>query len=81
MKDQTICHEENSAFLDALYSCLDSGLTLMANGKTLTRPMLAQSDLLREDLNWEGSFIRNEQGEMKGISFSAEPMRNTLLPK
>ncbi len=80
MKTQRICHEED-AFVDALISCMDSGLTVLADGIPLTRDSLRQSSLIRESGRWEGDCLRDEAGQLTGLSFSQISDGQTLLQK
>ena len=79
MKNNEICHNRE-AFLDALFSCMDSGLQVWADGVPLTRDSLPNSALIRESGNWTGDCLKNESGELTGLSFTQESVSNTLLP-
>lgn len=72
MENRMICHEED-AFLEALLTCLDSGLTVLADGIPLTKESLRESSLIRESISWEGDCLRNDQGKLMGLSFTKRP--------
>ena len=80
MENQVICHEEKQIFQNALRDCLSSGLPVIVDGEFLSEKTLADSPLLREDAEWEGCCLRDEEGHLLCLNFSRKPVRNTLLP-
>ena len=72
MRKPVICHKENTAFLYALESCLSTGLTVLLDGVPQTKETLERrlSDQSGED--WIGTVLLNDQGDMEGLSFSAD---------
>lgn len=74
MQKPLICHEENEAFLDALQSCLSTGLVVLMDGVPLTGNSLKELPFIQEE-GLVGHFLRNEQGDFTGISFSKKSDR------
>ena len=70
MRKPEICHSENTAFLDALESCLSSGLSIVLDGIPQTResPEGERGRLSSED--WIGTILLDDEGGVKGLSFS-----------
>ncbi len=81
MDNQVVCHTGNNDFLDALNSCLTSGLGVWLDGIPQTGDQLSQYLLFRENAEWVGSFLQDESGALRGISFTDSNSGNTLLPK
>ena len=79
MDQNKICHTENNAFLEALNSCLSSGLSVWLEGIPQTGESLSHRMLLKEEADWVGTFLEDEQGVLKGISFTDSHHGNTLL--
>ena len=75
MKKSRICHKQNNDFLDALHSCLTSGLSVWFDGIPFTGDRLPDSLLLKEDAEWEGTFLKDERGTLRGISFTDIKLR------
>ena len=68
MEEKKICHAENAAFLDALFSCLASGLSVLKDGEALTPETLRELSA-SDEFHWEGRCLQNEKGKLTGISF------------
>ena len=79
MEKSLICHEKNNDFLDALNSCMTSGLSVWFDGVPLTGGKLPESLLLNEEIEWIGTFLKDERGALRGISFTDSSYGNTLL--
>ena len=79
MEKSLICHEKNNDFLDALNSCMTSGLSVWFDGVPLTKEKLLDSLLFKEGAEWVGTFLRDERGTVRGISFTDSSYGNTLL--
>ena len=70
MRKPEICHSENTAFLDALESCLSSGLSIVLDGIPQTRESLeSERDRLSSE-DWIGTILLDDEGGVKGLSFS-----------
>ena len=68
MEEKKICHAENAAFLDALSSCLASGLTVLKDGEPITPESLRELSA-SDEYRWTGRCLQNEKGKLTGISF------------
>ena len=70
MRKPEICHSQNTAFLDALESCLASGLTVVVDGIPQTKESLENALADQDGEGWIGTVLLNDKGDMKGLSFS-----------
>lgn len=70
MPKPQICHETKPALLDALESCLSSGLEVLIDGVPQTRESLEEGFTLRDAENWTGTLMLGEKGDLEGLSFS-----------
>ena len=71
MQEPVICHKENSAFLDALESCLSSGLAVFLDGIPQTAESLETVLTARDGKEWTGTLLLDDKGDLKGLSFSS----------
>ena len=70
MRKPVICHDNNAAFLDALESCLSTGLKVLLDGDEQTKEMLEVSFKSREPETWTGTILLNDKGDIEGLSFT-----------
>ena len=75
-----ICRPEGQDLLDALYSCLKNGVSIIVDGEIQTEESLKGSCLIRDDSSYKGECILDEAGELTGLCFTESLPRNTLLP-
>ncbi|MBO4872359.1 MAG: hypothetical protein J5496_02970 [Lachnospiraceae bacterium] len=71
-KPNVICHEEQTAFLDALESCLSSGLAVLMDGVPQTKESLKKILKEKGNRSWTGTILLGDRGDLKGLSFTAE---------
>ena len=70
MRKPEICHKENTAFLDALESCLSSGLTVLMDGVPQTEESLLRLFSEQDGEDWIGTILLNDMGDVNGLAFS-----------
>ena len=71
MRKPVICHDQDTAFLDALRSCLATGLTVELDGVPQTQASLERSFRRRDPDSWTGTVLLNDKGDVRGLSFTA----------
>ncbi len=72
MQETVICHKDQTAFLDALESCLSTGLAVLMDGVPQTEESLKQLLTEKKNREWRGTILQDDKGDLKGLSFTAE---------
>lgn len=75
MQKPVVCHEENAALLDALASCLSTGLVVLIDGIPQTGGMLQEALKYGRAEGLVGHFLQNERGDIRGLSFTQRSQR------